>query len=400
MILILFFLWRIFDLAAAGLATRVIPYLGFFPYKEIFADYRLPHLVTGWANFDGAQYLLIVREGYNQFTQAYFPLYPLLVKAVSLVVSNQLLSGLFISNASFVVGLYFFRQYLVGTGEETSPLQAIAFLLIFPTSFFFGALYTEGLFFLLLVLVLYGLQRKKYRLVAIAGFLAALTRLIGVFLIIPIGLRMIQNQMAKTQGKNYGSRLKNINPVSCFIKSLTTNFYLLTPLLGLLAYMFYLWKTTADPLFFFHSQPVFGANRSTHLILLPQVYFRYLKIFLTAAWNFQYFVSAIEFLVFNFFLFILMIYGVKSWQRFKGKNFRLWLLTENVGLMLFSLVNLLLPTLTGTFSSVPRYALMSLTVFIYLGQIKTESVKIMVAIAFIVLHLVTLGYFIQGYFIG
>jgi len=261
--MLIFFFWRLVDSVIACLASLAIPYLGFFPYKEIFADYHLPRFISGLANFDGAQYLLIVREGYNQFTQAYFPIYPLLIKFVSFIVPNHLLSGLLISNLCFLIGLYFFKQYLMREGEETSPLQVIIFLLLFPTSFFFGALYTEGLFFLLTVLVLWGLQQKKYWLVALMGFLAALTRFVGVFLMIPIGIHVLQNQISrpkvdqplaeKIKNQNYRSKFKNKN-----------NYYLLTPLLGLLSYMLYLWKTTGDALFFFHSQPVFGANRSTH----------------------------------------------------------------------------------------------------------------------------------------
>ncbi|PIX73599.1 hypothetical protein COZ39_02165, partial [Candidatus Roizmanbacteria bacterium CG_4_10_14_3_um_filter_33_21] len=77
-----------------------------------------------------------------------------------------------------------------------------------------------------------------------------------------------------------------------------------------------------------------------------------------------------EFIIFNFCLTILVISLVDSWRKFKGKDFRLWLSISN-GLLLFSFINLLLPTLTGTFSSIPRYALMSLSVFIYLGEIKS-----------------------------
>ncbi|OIP82977.1 hypothetical protein AUK04_03950 [Candidatus Roizmanbacteria bacterium CG2_30_33_16] len=412
-----FLISRVIDLIIARIASMFIPYLGFFPYKEIFSDYKLPSFISSFANFDGAQYLIIIREGYNNLTQAYFPLYPLFVKFLSpLFSNNHLLTGLLLSNLSFLIALKLFKQF-----NNINNLT-ILFLLLFPTSFFFGALYTEGLFFLLVILVLWGLQKKKYWLVAIAGFLAALTRLIGVFLIIPIGFHIInQYQISKIKNQNHSLKVKDknnthISPVtgykfhgfnvtrytlhvSRFFHLLTTIYYLLTPILGLLTYMTYLWKTTGDPLFFFNSQPVFGANRSTYLIFLPQVYYRYFKIFLTATPDFQYLISMFEFIIFNFCLTILVISLVDSWRKFKGKDFRLWLSISN-GLLLFSFINLLLPTLTGTFSSIPRYALMSLSVFIYLGEIKSGWIKIIIGCFFGILHVLILGFFIQGYFVG
>src|SRR3972149_7985093 len=83
--LFLFLAWRSFDFLIAFLVPRFIPCLGFFPYGEIFKDYGLSTFISSFANFDGAQYLTLVREGYNTYTQAYFPLYFLLVKAVALL---------------------------------------------------------------------------------------------------------------------------------------------------------------------------------------------------------------------------------------------------------------------------------------------------------------------------
>jgi len=404
--MILFIIWRLIDFSFAYLSTIFIPYLGFFPYKEIFIDYKLPIFISGFASFDGAQYLIIVREGYNQLTQAYFPLYPIIVKFVSLIfLNNHLLAGLFISNICFFIGLLFFNKYLSLRADITSHQQTIVFLLLFPTSFFFGALYTEGLFFLLVILALWGLKKEKYWLVAMVGFLAALTRLVGVFLIIPIVFHLIsQYQISKIKDQSHSLKVKNKKNThalrfSNFIRFLTTNYYLLAPLLGLLTYTTYLWKTTGDPLFFFNTQPMFGANRSTHLIFLPQVYYRYVKIFITASPNFQYFISVFEFLVFNFSLFVLILCFIDNWPKFKGKSFHLLLSTDN-GLLLFSFINLLLPTLTGTFSSIPRYALMSLSVFIYLGAIQRRWIKVMIACLFGTLHIICLGLFIQGYFVG
>ncbi|PIZ68277.1 hypothetical protein COY12_00395, partial [Candidatus Roizmanbacteria bacterium CG_4_10_14_0_2_um_filter_33_96] len=258
LILLLFLLWRIFDFLIIFFSQKIIPYLGFFPYKDELLLFNLPNWISALANFDGLHYISIARNGYAQYEQAFFPLYPILIKFLTpLFSNNQLLTGLIISNVSFFIGI----TILARSYKDSNWI--IVFLLLFPTSFFFGAVYTEGLFFLLLISTLFFLKKENYLLVFIFVLLASLTRLVGVFLVIPMSFHLIQR---------LDPRLRGDDRKVLFIA-------LLAPLIGLFSYCFYLWKTTGDPFLFLTSQPVFGANRSSHLILLPQVYWRYFKIF-------------------------------------------------------------------------------------------------------------------------
>jgi Gpi18-like mannosyltransferase len=369
-ILILFLIWRFVDFLIIYFAPKFIPYLGFFPYKDQLVNYHLPGWISSLANFDGLHYVLIAKNSYSQFEQAFFPLYPLLIRFLSpLFFNNQLLAGLIISNVSFLLGLWFFVKYLK-IGNLKSKIWSLIFLILFPTSFFFGAVYTEGLFFLLVILSLYFLKKNKYLLVIFFTFLASLTRLMGIFLIIPIIFNFIEKNKRK--------------------KLLLLVF---APILGLGLYCFYLLKTTGDPLYFLTTQPLFGANRSTHLIFLPQVYWRYFKIFFTAALNSRYFTSVIEFLIFTF------VFGILTLDLIKNCKLKIinW---GMVGLNLFSFSNLILPTLTGTFSSIPRYSLLSISFFIYLSEIKNNFIKTSILIIFFLLHIILLGLFRQGYFIS
>lgn len=371
----LFFIWRIIDFIIIFFSQKVIPYLGFFPYGEQLLNFNLPSWIYALANFDGLHYLSIAKNGYAQYEQAFFPLYPILIKFLApLFLNNQLITGLVISNLSFLLGLTVFYKYLrlIFPKDKGSNKLAVIFLLLFPTSFFFGAVYTEGLFFLLLITSLYFLKKKNYLFAGLFAFFASLTRLIGVFLIIPMIIHI------------YKSSKHKIN-----VKYLI----LTTPLLGLAIYCFYLYKTTGDPLFFLTSQPIFGANRSSHLIILPQVYWRYFKIFITAAHDSRFYVSVIEFLIFNSVFGILILDLIKNFK-LKIKN---W---ERISLNIFSFCNLILPTLTGTFSSIPRYSLFSLSFFIYISQIKNSFIKYLILSIFLFLHILLLGFFTQGYFIS
>lgn len=368
----------------AYFAQRVVPYLGFFPYKELLPDFGLPSWIYSFANFDGIHYLLIAKQNYSQWEQAFFPLYPLLIKTVSFIIPNFLVSALVISNVCFAVGLVFFNKLIKTLLPKETHYNAslpLLFLLSFPTAFYFGAVYTEGLFFMLFILSLYFLHKKNYYAASLFAALSSATRLIGIFLIIPFLLHFLSL---------YKGRVKDFRLSTFRLSDFLT---LLSPLLGLLSYMAYLWATTGDPLFFFNSQPIYGANRSTHLIFLPQVYFRYLKILFTAAHDFQWYLSLFEMGVFSFVFVVLLL---DLLHIIKIKKIPLSLL----GLNIFSFVNLVLPTLTGTFSSVPRYALFSLSFFLYLGQIKTKAIKMGIIGVFIVMQIILLSLFVQGYFVG
>ncbi len=367
--LTLFVIKLLLVLVIAALATKIIPYLGFFPYIEQLKAFNLPPLITSLANFDGIHYLRIAQSGYAQYEQAFFPLYPILIRLFSpLFFNNYLITSLAISNTSFLLGLFFIFRFLQLVQKRAQIHWALIFLLAFPTAFFFCVAYTEALFFLMLSATLYYAKVNKVNIAAFFAFLASLTRLTGLFLVIVL----------------FFSQYKSGNVIRKI-------WLILTPVLGLLIYMGYLYKTTGDPLFFFTSQPAFGANRSTSLVLLPQVYFRYFKIFITADLSFAYFVAFTEILLFSL---VFITSALYLYQQYKKQNLFL------MSVALFSVLNIYLPTLTGTFSSTPRYALASIASFIFLANIKNISIKILLLTISVALQAVLLGFFIQGYFVS
>lgn len=385
-----YFLWRTVDFFVIWLTPRFIPYLGFFPYKEFLNQFNLPEIFTKLANFDGVHYLMIAQNGYQQYQQAFFPFYPLLIRWFTpLFFNNSLLAAFFIGNLSFLLGLYFFSRYLVLLKINKKTIYwVLLILLVFPTSFFFGAIYTEGLFFLLVILSLYFLEKNQpghYFLAGVFAFFASLTRLMGVFLFLPFFFHLIK----KRADKNY--------------------LLLIFPFFGFFLFSFYLWQTTGDPLFFFHSQPAFGANRSTEIVLLPQVYWRYFKILFQADFNWQYFISLSELIIFTFVFIILILDLLKQFKVKQSKNYYSILVLNyklrildpaRLSLNLFSLINLLLPTFTGTFSSIPRYALLSLSFFVFLSSINRKKLLFFLFLIFFIFHLIFLGFFSQGYFVS
>jgi len=347
-----------------------------FPLKENPKDYY-PFIFYPLAGFDGAHYILISKSGYGQFQQAFFPFYPLLINILSKLTSaSVLLSGLTISWTGLLLGIIFFKKIL----KSAWP---IIFLLSFPSSFFYVAVYPESLFLFLSCACLYFIFKKKYLAAAIFAILSSLTKIQGVFLIIPFILSSLELNTFSIE-----SVLSQIK------KNYKNLFFALSPIYGLLIYSFYLARNFGDPLAFYHVQEKFGAERTSQgVILLPQVIFRYLKILTTAQVNFQYFIASFELLIF------LVVFGVLVFDLYKITKNR----TENfnyLSLNLYSIAVLILPTLTGTLSSIPRYALVSYGFFFALSKIKNLWIKLSIVIIFSTFHIILFIYFLKGYFVS
>ncbi len=95
-----FFIWRFISLLLGYIAQFVLVYKPSFPYAyELLPKYGLPQWVYSWGNFDGVHYLTIIEKGYigTGLIQAFFPLYPMVVRLVNSIIGNTLLSGLIVS---------------------------------------------------------------------------------------------------------------------------------------------------------------------------------------------------------------------------------------------------------------------------------------------------------------
>ncbi len=358
-----------------------------FPYLDDLQKTGFPSYIYSFANFDGAIYLKIARSGYLPLTQAFFPFYPKLIAFVTFITQSPLISGLIISWLSLLGALVCAVPVIKQIARPKNVPWFLFFILTFPTSFFFQSLYTESIFICLLFLGIWSIQHKKWVLAIACGYLIALTRFIGIFTTI-LFAGMILQQVSH----EYPISIKHIWK---FLKNTPTLIVvLLSPLAGFVTYSWYLFATTGNFLAFFTLQPLSNAGRSTSLVFPPQVMYRYLKIFLTAQWNLQYFIALIEFFIFIFVVGILIL---DAWKIYKNRYTQRF---TRLGLNIFSFINLLLPTFTGTFTSLPRYALMSISVFLFLSEIENKSIKILILSLFSILHIILFLFFIQGYFVS
>ncbi len=177
--------WRAVLFLAAAIAPAILSYQPTFPYAERLAAGNLPAFLYSWANFDGVHYLEIAKHGYLQtdLIQAFFPIFPLLMRVLQLVVNDFILSGLLLSNAALIGVMYFGYKLCSQWFNSAAADHFLLVLLTFPTAFYLGAVYTESLFLLLILAGCwyYGLKKNL-----ISGLLIGLSsgvRLAGVMLL-------------------------------------------------------------------------------------------------------------------------------------------------------------------------------------------------------------------------
>ena len=152
-------------------------------------------LVEPMRQWDGSWYRLVAVEGYGGSTAkaAFWPLYPWMMDWGNAVTGlSPETIGYIISNVAFAGALVLLYQLVtidLDAGVARRTLWALA---LFPTAFFFNAVYTESVFLLLTVATLLAARNGNWWLAGAFGLLAALTRSAGIMLLAPMGILFLQ----------------------------------------------------------------------------------------------------------------------------------------------------------------------------------------------------------------
>lgn len=179
---------------AAGQSIRrpTVPAAGYFLQS---APGTLGHFLEPLFHWDGYWYILIADRGYDVHpaATAFWPLYPLLLKVShDLSTWSMPVLGVILSNLALLGALIVLYRLVRLDYGGTIASRTTWLLAVFPTAFFFSAVYTEALFLLLTVASIYCGRTERWGRAAAFGILAALTRNTGVLVIIPLGLLLIQ----------------------------------------------------------------------------------------------------------------------------------------------------------------------------------------------------------------
>lgn len=210
--------------------------------------YSSAPVLSSLTGTDSIYLLGIAAQGYHAepiskgfLDWAFFPLYPLVTRAVSvLTFGDMAVAGVIAANVAFVAALVVLYRLAVPHLGHDGAVRSLAFVALAPGAVAFAMAYTDSLFLLLAAGAFLAAEQRRWPWMAILYGLASLTRPQGILLGLPLLVMLIQ-----ASGEGRTSRLG-----------------WLTPRLGWLAggpiavagFGAYLGATFGDPLGMLHAQ--------------------------------------------------------------------------------------------------------------------------------------------------
>ncbi len=213
------------------------------------------------SRWDTGFYLSIAVEGYRYEgvslpSVAFFPLLPLLIRALTPLVGDSLVAGLIATNVALLGATMLLYQLVKDEWGASVASRAVWYLLIFPTAFFGSAIYSESLFLLGAIGALYLARKGYWESAAAMGVITALTRLVGI-LVAPMLLVEWWMQRRSCSAKACPS-LRALLGVA-FVP------------LGTGAFMLYLQQAFGDPFAFAHASAAWSRVPRSPLTTIAQL---------------------------------------------------------------------------------------------------------------------------------
>ncbi len=194
--------WAIVVLQAVPLPDepndRLRPYLN----QPILDEGAAGLLLGPWQRFDAMHYTRIAAEGYAHPEDSVFPpIYPLLIWTLGGLFGGShaahMAAAILISNIALLGLLILLHK--VGSdllGPDNAP-RLLLYFALFPSGFFLFAPYSESLFLLLTLGSLWLAFNNRLEWAGLLGLLAALTRLTGWVLVVPLAYQFWRRHLGQ-----------------------------------------------------------------------------------------------------------------------------------------------------------------------------------------------------------
>ena len=192
--------WRALWISRLLVWLAAIVAMGLFGLSDRAADFDPAGLTTPFGatgdlltaplgRWDSVWFLAIADGGYGDGArEAFFPLYPLLVRIVAAPFGSGLIGGALLSTALLGVALVLLHRLVALDHPRAVARNAVLVTALFPMSFFFSAVYSESLFLALSIGAVYAARRERWAWAGLLGMLAATTRSAGVLLLVPLAM--------------------------------------------------------------------------------------------------------------------------------------------------------------------------------------------------------------------
>lgn len=168
-----------------------------------------------WLTWDTPNYIRLARDGYAKpVDAAFFPLYPLLIRAGLVLTAGRHATAvaLVIANLAALVALAGVGLLAIELGGLTLARRATGVLLAWPFAFFLAAGYGDGIFLALAAGVLLAARKGRWGVAAVMLFLAGLTRVTAIALLIPVAVEFVR-QHPRPLAAHWRTSLRLLLPV-------------------------------------------------------------------------------------------------------------------------------------------------------------------------------------------
>jgi hypothetical protein len=185
----------------AFLANLLVPPARPRPFPMPFESARFAETFAAW---DSGWYFDIAQRGYywspsGQSSLAFFPLYPLLMRALAWPFGGGdralWTAGIALSFACLFLGLAVLHRLTETlTGSREAARRTVLYVAVFPFAYFFTQVYTESLFLLTSVSAVAAAVASRWGWAGLFGALTALTRPNGILIAVPLGLLALRGR--------------------------------------------------------------------------------------------------------------------------------------------------------------------------------------------------------------
>ena len=211
----------------------------------------------GWVRYDAGWYAIIADHGYSyrpgrQSSVAFFPAYPLTMRAVGGVIDNSPLAGILVTIACGAGALVAFHRWCRDRLTPAAALTAVACLGLYPYAYYlYGAVYGDALFLLCALVAFLAFEHDHLVVAGLAGAVATGTRLVGIAVVVGLVVGVLERRRAVTLAEHRRPRvdLSRLRPTDASV---------LLSAGGLVAFSAYLWSRFDDPLLFNTVQETWG----------------------------------------------------------------------------------------------------------------------------------------------
>jgi hypothetical protein len=349
-----------------------------------------PVFDSHFATWDAAHYLFLSEVGYKSGVPscAFYPLWPLAIRGFSpFTGGNHVISAMVLANIfSFIAWILFYFLVKDRYGDARARL-AIVFLILFPGSLFFQFAYTESLFFLLIMLLWWGLEKNQPLLVACGALLLPMTRAIGIFCILPIFWSLFGEALINlfkkrlNQEKKFETIGRDIWPI--IHQHFRQSWLLLMPLFGWTLYLLFMEYQTGNAFEGFEAQRFWGAHSILNIINVPKFLMKFVQVT-----DFHSFYGSIL----DRCVFLLLFWSLfQTWKL--GKDMLVWTLILGI-----------VPAMSGDLVSFTRFCSIAFPLFIalaaYISEKKWAWLQMATLEVFAILHLVLVWRFVNFHWAG